>query len=759
MCVKRRFLPLLAAGLLVSACLASCNPPAEINVACDVADLIDAIHSANANSDTTKLILDANCIYTFLNFDNEDGGNGANALPVITTDIIIEGNRSTLLRSSSLHFRFFFITGTGSLRLEQIALENGSVPLLSPTPPIQINHYTPLLWSAPLCLRFLFNTGNRSLTLEENTLSNDYDLTVLNDQPVSGGGAIFNDGGSLAALNTVFRNNQAILGGAIYNTGTLVLGDKTDFDDNHSDYGGAILNDGNTGIPAVLEEVRFLNNQANYFGGAIYNASSETGFTFSEVTFMGNSCHEGGGAIYNLSGDLSISSSTFLENEVGPSLNAASGNGGAIFSQGGQISIHGSEFNLNRADLAGGAIYAGPDSNLSLRGATLERNRSCDGGGALYALGASDVFETTFQLNMVSDVAAIGGVSSSGCPDPHGGAIFNEGTLNLNSSLVAGNFAYEDGDGVYNAGDMTVVNTTFHENGYTDPEAIYNAGDAALSLSTIVRGKLTNIGNMSVKNIIVSGYDYLDDCVNSGTLNAVHENIAIDPSCPFSIILTSRALLSMDHDLSDNGGPTLTNFIDWNSVAVNLASCTTVAGDPVTEDQRGVSRPQPSGSTCDIGAFEVETEGGMTSPGGDHVEASPEPTLPLPRPTTTPTPEPVRPMAFAPQNTTCREGDNAVYSAAGYLLEGESAEVIGRNQEGTWLVINNPDWDGICWILRSLVETEGDVDDIEVLIPPPLPTPTYTPVPGCLVQQERGGEPICVVPCPDDASPGTPCTP
>ena len=96
---KRRTLSYLAALLLISACLTSCNPPAEINVACDVGDLIDAINDANANSDTTNLILDPNCTYSFTNKDNSDGGQGPNGLPIVTTKIWIEGNNATLLLS------------------------------------------------------------------------------------------------------------------------------------------------------------------------------------------------------------------------------------------------------------------------------------------------------------------------------------------------------------------------------------------------------------------------------------------------------------------------------------------------------------------------------------------------------------------------------------------------------------------------------------------------------------------------------------
>jgi hypothetical protein len=194
-----------------------------------------------------------------------------------------------------------------------------------------------------------------------------------------------------------------------------------------------------------------------------------------------------------------------------------------------------------------------------------------------------------------------------------------------------------------------------------------------------------------VKNSLLSD-NLPDNClVQGGAFNAPGDNLSGDTTCPgFSIHIPGYVLPT--GGFGDHGGPTHTVSILWTSSAVNMADCFTANNDPVTRDQRGVSRPQPSGSVCDLGAFEFETEGGMTSPGGDHAPTPPAQTEPPPPP---PPPsdssEPVTPMACAPQNTTRREGDSVDHEEAGYLLNGECAEVIGRNQDATWLVINNPD--------------------------------------------------------------------
>jgi predicted outer membrane repeat protein len=703
MSAQRKFLQLLTTALFASIALASCNQPAEIQVACDVSDLIQAVNSANANTDTTKLVLAANCTYPFTAADNQDGGQGFNALPIVTTKIFVEGNDSTLLRSAAAGFRFFFITGTGSLRLEDVTLENG------------------------------------------------YALVSSNDQPNARGGAIFNDGGALDARRSVFRDNHAYQGegGAIYNLGTLTLEENTLFEINSALDGGAIFSGGNVGIPAVFDDVRFEDNNAYDDGGAIYNDSAEAGFVITGSVFDHNSSYEHGGAIYMENGDLGISYSSFIGNQTG-SNNHPAGDGGAIYALAADVTLHGCDFNLQTAYGVGGMIYAGQGSDLTLRESWGEENRACHGGGALYVEGETEILETTLQENRSGGLFHVWDLDDElyhdECLDAHGGAVRNDGILIIDRSLLADNRAWGDGDGVYNLGDLTVVNSTFHEN---VTEAINNLGDAAVSLSTFVGDGLYNSGNLTVKNIVVTRYP--DGCVNTGTLVAMNENIARDSSCSFTTTLTEGYMFEMDFSLTNNGGPTLTHRVEYNSPMVNYASCITVAGDPVSVDQRGLARPYPAGSACDVGAFEVQD----LSPTPEW----PAPTQPPPPPPPpSDTPEPVTPMACAPQNTTCREGDSVDHEEAGYLLTGECAEVIGRNRDGTWLVINNPDWEGICWILKAIVETEGDVENAEVYTsaPPPENPPEEM---GCLVQTERAGEPVCVVPCPEGASPGTPCEP
>jgi len=712
MCRKMKSGTIIFTALFITILLAGCNPPSVINVTCSVNDLIHAIDTANANNDTTVINLDPNCTYSFTSGENDDGGHGYNALPIITTNIHINGN-GALLRGSAYaepRFRFFFITAEGGLRLDEMSLYGGRT--------------------------------------QENP-----------DDADSGGRAIYNDGGGLT-LNqvTLEANLSQTIGGAIFNRGTVTADQDTIFLDNHAYQGGAIFSAGDVGIPMTLNHTTFRGNIA-WQGGAIYSESAEAQFAFYNVEFHNNESHSHGGAIYAEDGRFTLGGNTFHENSAMAQGSAAPSHGGAIYIENGRFDISGTLFELNESAQHGGAIY-NQNGDLTLKNEITFANNYAglqppsgspgSGGGIYNEAGSVDIRETYFNQNYTLGMQATGG------------AFYNEGTAIVQTSAFDTNIAYHGG-AVHNLGQFTATNVSFSSNLATQNGAnILNEGNLSLSFATLKagsadRGKSISqtAGNTQIKNSILYDVAVQENCdIGAGSFQALGENIDNVGDCPGISINMDPTLGSFGY----NGGFTPTFPITHASVAFNLVSdCSDVAAAPVAQDQRGISRPQPSGSTCDACAFEFETEGGMTSPGEDH---GPPTSAPTQEPTATSTSEPLVPMLFAPQNTTCRKGDSVEYEDAGYLLAGESAEVIGRNQAGTWLVIDNPDWDGICWILRAIVETEGDVDGTKVYIPAPLPTKTPTQILGCLVQSPMiGGDPVCVVPCPDDAVPGDPCTP
>jgi hypothetical protein len=137
--------------------------------------------------------------------------------------------------------------------------------------------------------------------------------------------------------------------------------------------------------------------------------------------------------------------------------------------------------------------------------------------------------------------------------------------------------------------------------------------------------------------------------------------------------------------------------------------------------------------------------------------AASTPQVPSPTPTTTPTA--CLPTATALQNATCRYGPDKAFKDLGYMLQGESASIEGRNAEGTWWWIVNPDADGHCWVAASLVEATCEASGVPIVQAPPTPTPTETAVQGCWVWNANLQQNVCTVPCPPNPQPGGACIP
>ena len=102
-----------------------------------------------------------------------------------------------------------------------------------------------------------------------------------------------------------------------------------------------------------------------------------------------------------------------------------------------------------------------------------------------------------------------------------------------------------------------------------------------------------------LKNSLISGSPSGGDCFNVGDdLVDQGYNIVEDGSC-----ITATTSLAADpklDPLQDNGGETETQALLEGSPAIDAVPAALCA---VSEDQRGVSRPQ--GEACDIGAFEA----------------------------------------------------------------------------------------------------------------------------------------------------------
>jgi uncharacterized protein YgiM (DUF1202 family) len=105
---------------------------------------------------------------------------------------------------------------------------------------------------------------------------------------------------------------------------------------------------------------------------------------------------------------------------------------------------------------------------------------------------------------------------------------------------------------------------------------------------------------------------------------------------------------------------------------------------------------------------------------------TPSPTISLDTPTSIPTATPDIPIVTAIIGANVRSGPSEEYSIIDLLFEGDTAEVVGRYdniyyEPETWWLIKRIGEGKDGWIWSGVVSISGDVDEVPILIPPPIP--------------------------------------
>ncbi|TET30660.1 MAG: hypothetical protein E3J69_11220 [Anaerolineales bacterium] len=198
-------------------------------------------------------------------------------------------------------------------------------------------------------------------------------------------------------------------------------------------------------------------------------------------------------------------------------------------------------------------------------------------------------------------------------PDESGGGILNTGTATIIDSTIANNIASQSAGGIGNSGDLTITNSTISGNsttlsGIVSGAAIINAGNATISYTTIANNTGTTAG------AVFSAPDTIQ-ISNSIIADNIGGDCSYPATSPISgpnldsdgscIGFTITASPQLD-PLAFNGGPTQTHSIAPSSPAKNAA-----AGSCPAADQRG--EPRPHGAACDLGSFELSGGGSQAS--------------------------------------------------------------------------------------------------------------------------------------------------
>lgn len=238
-------------------------------VACTLSDAIRA-----ANTDATvggcavgdvgldTLVLPARSLFSL----NAPEGGAYNGLPVFTSEIVIQGNGSTIRRHPA----------------------------------------------APTAFRVVAVGSGGKLTLQSTTISGG----VAEDS--EGGGIHVAGGGSLTLVDSTVSGNGANYGAGLFNAGTATLTRSTLSGNGASDFGGGLYNAGT----ATLTDSTVSGN-GGFYGGGLHNKGA---LTLTHSTVSGNNASHGGG-LSNLSGTSTLSRSLIAGNGVGsgPEVNRTGG--------------------------------------------------------------------------------------------------------------------------------------------------------------------------------------------------------------------------------------------------------------------------------------------------------------------------------------------------------------------------------------------------------------------------------------------------
>ena len=297
-------------------------------------------------------------------------------------------------------------------------------------------------------------------------------------------------------------------------------------------------------------------------GGTIpvLNVSSGIQFTLKHLTIADGSAFQGGGLING--GTVTITNSTFDHN-------SALAGGGGIINEG-TLTITNSTFANNSTGFIGGGLdnFGG---TVTITNSTFDHNSATIGGGGLdNNTGTVTITNSTFDHNSVSS-------------DNGGGLDNGVGTVTITNSTFDHNSALASGGGLANFGTVTIAFSTFANNSASPSNGggLDNGGTLTLEASIVAN----NTGGNCSGTLTDQGYNLesATDCGFTGTGDLQNTDPKLDPS-----------------GLQNNGGPTQTIALLATSPAIDhvpAASC------PAT-DQRGMSRPDDTETTCDIGAYE-----------------------------------------------------------------------------------------------------------------------------------------------------------
>jgi hypothetical protein len=404
--------------------------------------LVEAITNANgdaavcadcpAGSGPDIVELGQKATYTLVEVNNT--AVGPNGLPVVTSQILINGHDSTILRDIGAPvFRIFSVGTTGNLELVDLAIRNG-------------NPGGTYFGGA------VYNHGGTTQLVRTEIMENTSQC----------GGGLHNRSGTMTVLDSVISQNAGYYGGGICTNAkwadALLVIENTLITDNISTSEGG-------GIQSVREEAlgwmstvhvtgsTVSHNSSGAFSGGI---TSEGDITLVDSTISGNHTGDAAGGLYVVRGTATIKRSTITGNTVETTADIG-GAGGGVLVNDATATISNSTISGNHAlGAATSGEYSGRGGGVYLAGygadtvVTIEDSTICDntadvtgGGIAVQRLGGTDPIEVTLRNTVVAANLDHGAALPGNCSEELGATVKSE-NFNLADDLTCNLFDPDD---------------------------------------------------------------------------------------------------------------------------------------------------------------------------------------------------------------------------------------------------------------------------------------------------------------------------
>ncbi|MFJ3875966.1 hypothetical protein ACIPW5_00745 [Streptomyces sp. NPDC090077] len=448
--MSRRHVPAvlgLVTGALV-AVPAQAAHAAPVEVRCSVPDLVAAINTANGTPGPDTLRLAHGCTYKLTAPDPVHPGNG---LPVITSEITIDGRGATIRREAHgkkvPKFRIVYVENTGSLTLTRTTVSGGHATDCPAFPDAV----------GVACGGGVSNNG--SLRISHSTFTGNTSSSAVFAQ----GGAIDSPGRAASVIDTEVSDNHVVYDGKAPEGGAA---------------GGAVSNDG----PLTVTGSRLSGNTATVtantnsiaFGAAVISFS---GTTIEDTVISGNRAFAVKGiaraalanGIPEELGRLTVTGGAVRDNVADAPHGTAQGGG---IANNALMTVSGVKISGNRAvaqggTARGGGVRVGPFGTLDLADSRITGNTAEAPGGTAQGGGIDNPDGGTLKATrneILRNTVTAGKGTAQGGGLYHAGGATGLGTSTLERNTITRNRA-ADGGGIFKAsGTLTLSGDVVRDN-------------------------------------------------------------------------------------------------------------------------------------------------------------------------------------------------------------------------------------------------------------------------------------------------------